>query len=146
MARVGTYDFKKSNIIFGNPAIGEMQITGFADGDAVEIEEANDAYKSEGGADGFVDRVKNGNNFLNIKIKLRQTSPANQVLSALHSADRLAGTPLPFAFTDTQSGDVITAVQAWIVKFPSLKRGNNVVEHEWTIKTGSDYVINVGGF
>jgi hypothetical protein len=141
MARTRTYDFKKSNIIFGI-----SQITGFADGDAVEIAEANDAFKSEGGADGFVDRVKNANNFLNIKIKLRQTSPANQVLSAIHTADRLAGTPLPFSFTDTQSGDIFTAVEAWIVKFPDIKRGNNVVEHEWMIHTGSDYVSNIGGF
>tara|TARA_R110002050_G_scaffold81700_2_gene174910 strand:- start:16 stop:447 length:432 start_codon:yes stop_codon:yes gene_type:complete len=137
---IGTFDFKKLSVIFG-----VSQITGFSEGDAVEIAEENDAFNSVGGADGYVDRVKNNSNFLTITLRLRQTSPTNQVLSGLHNADRLASTPLPILIKDRSGNTLISATAAWIIKHPTTSFGNEAKEREWMIKTGSTYVVNLGG-
>lgn len=144
MARLGTYDFKKSTIV-----LGLNQITGFAEGDSVEIEEAEDVFKYATGV-GSSDRVMNNNNYLKIKIKLTQSSPSNQVLSAIHLADRAGGVPLPFSFTYVDKNSIgkdvsIGGTTAWIIKFPTIRRGNNTTEHEWMLQTDGDYVINIGG-
>lgn len=139
--QLGTFDFKKLSVIFG-----VSQISGFSDGDAVEVSEENDAFNSEGGADGYVDRVKNNNNFLMITLRLRQTSPTNQVLSGLHAADRVAGAPLPLLIKDRSGNTLISAAQAWIVGYPkSITFGNEPAQREWIIKTGSTYVVNLAG-
>lgn len=137
---LGTFDFKKLNVIFG-----VAQLSGYADGDAIEIEEADDAFKKMSGADGFTDRIKNNANSLNIIIRLRQASPTNQVLSALHAADRAGGTPLPILIKDRSGTTLVSALQAWIVKFAKITRGTNVGMNEWRIETGSQYVVNIGG-
>jgi len=138
--KLGTFDFRKVAVV-----LGIHQITGYADGDVVEISLKNPSFKDEGGADGQTDRVKNANNALMIKIKLRQSSPSNDILTQLHLADLAAGAVLPFALKDTEGKDLFAAAAAWIVKFPDYKAGNNVVEREWEITTGSDYAIYLGG-
>jgi len=137
---IGTFDFKKLSVIFG-----VAQITGFADGDSVEISEENDAFNSMGGADGHVDRVKNNSNFLTVVLRLRQTSPTNQVLSGLHNADRVASAPLPLLIKDRSGNSLVAAKTAWIVKNPTISYGNEAKQREWTIRTGSDYVVNLAG-
>lgn len=137
---IGTFDFKKLNVIFGI-----AKLTGFADGDAVEVAEESPAFNSMSGADGHVDRVKNNANYLTITLRLRQTSPTNQILSAIHIADRVAGTPLPILIKDRLGNTLITASQAWIEKFPTTTFGNEAKTREWVIKTGSDYLVYIGG-
>jgi hypothetical protein len=137
---IGTFDFKKLNVIFG-----VAKLTGFADGDAVEVAEENPAFNSMSGADGYVDRIKNNANFLTITIRLRQTSPTNDILSALHAADRVSGTPLPLLIKDRSGNTLVTAAQAWIEKFPTAAFGNEAKTREWVIKTGSQYVTFIGG-
>jgi hypothetical protein len=137
---LGTFDFKKLSVI-----IGVAQITGFADGDSVEITEENDVFNSVGGADGYVDRVKNNANFLNVILRLRQTSPTNQILSGIHNADRAVSATLPLLIKDRSGNTLIAAKNAWIVKNPSIAYGNEAKQREWTIKTGSDYVVNLAG-
>lgn len=138
--KLGTFDFRKLNVIFG-----VAQITGYADGDALTVEEDQPAFNSMSGADGHVDRVKNNANSLTITMSLRQTSPTNQVLSALHLADRAGGVPLPLIIKDRNGTTLITTAQAWIEKFPKSAFGNEAKTREWVIKTGSEYVINIGG-
>lgn len=137
---IGTFDFKKLNIIFGG-----AQISGFADGDSLSVKEENNAFNSASGADGYIDRVKNNANFLTITIKLRQTSPTNQVLSALHAVDRSQSTPLPLLIKDRLGTTLISTAQAWITKFPDSAFGNEAKEREWTIQTSSVYIMNIGG-
>lgn len=138
--KLGTFDFRKLNVIFG-----VAQITGYADGDALTVEEKNPAFNIAEGADGHVDRIKNNANSLAITISLRQTSPTNQVLSALHLADRAGGVPLPLLIKDRNGTTLFSAAQAWIEKFPKAAFGNEAKTREWVIHTGSQYVINIGG-
>jgi len=120
-------------------------MTGFAEGDSVEISEENDAFSSIGGADGHVDRVKNNSNFLTVVLRLRQTSATNQVLSGIHNADRVASAPLPLLIKDRSGNSLVTSNYAWIVKNPTISYGNEAKQREWTIRTGSDYFVNLAG-
>ena len=138
--QLGTFEFKKLSVIYG-----VSQITGFADGDSVEITEENDAFNSTVGADGHVDRVKNNANFLTVVLRINQTAPTNQVLSAIHNADRAVSNPLPLLIKDRSGNSIITAKNAWIVKNPTIAYGNEAKQREWTIRTGSDYVVNLAG-
>tara|TARA_R110000787_G_scaffold129434_1_gene241257 strand:- start:151 stop:579 length:429 start_codon:yes stop_codon:yes gene_type:complete len=140
MQLIGTFDFRDLIVNFGG-----INITGYAEGDAVEVSEENDAFNSVSGADGYVDRVKNNSNFLNITLRIRQTSPTNQLLSAAHNADRLAGVVLPILIKDVSGTTLITASAAWVTRHPSITYGNEAKEREWSIKTGSVYAINLGG-
>lgn len=137
---LGTFDFKKLSVI-----LGVSQLTGFADGEALTVSEENDAFNSIGGADGHVDRIKNNNNSLTITVRLRQTSPTNQILSAIHNADRVAGTTLPLLIKDRSGNTLISATSAWIIKHPDTGFGTESSVREWTIKTGSNYVKNLAG-
>mgnify|MGYP003637558745 CR=1 FL=1 len=137
---IGTFDFKKLNVIFG-----VAHITGYADGEAVEVTEESPAFNSTGGADGYTDRIKNNANRLNITLRIRQTSPVNQVLSALHNTDRAVSTPLPIIIKDSSGTTLITAKNAWITQHPTITYGNEAQQREWIINTGSDYLINLGG-
>jgi len=140
MAGSGTFDFSNLNVIFG-----VASITGYADGDAIEISEENSAFNVSAGVDGWVDRNKNNANWLTITLRLAQTNPANQVLTAIHTADRLSSTPLPFFLKDSSGDTLITAEEAWIDKFPTVSFGNESKTREWVIKTGSIYVLNLAG-
>jgi len=137
---IGTFDFKKLTVIFG-----VAKLTGFADGDAVEVAEDSPAFNSVGGADGYVDRIKNNANFLKITIRLRQTSPTNDILSALHAADRVSGTTLPLLIKDRSGNTLFAAAQSWIEGFPNAPFGNEAKTREWIIKTGSQYSVFIGG-
>jgi hypothetical protein len=139
-AKLGTFDFRKLNVIFG-----VSQITGFAEGDALKVEEKNPAFNVAGGADGHIDRVKNNANYLEITMSLRQTSPTNQILSAIHLADRAGGGPVPIFIKDKNGTTLFTCAKAWIEKFPSGAFGNEAKTRDWVIHTSSDYVINYGG-
>lgn len=137
---IGTFDLKKLNVIFGI-----SKITGYSEGDSVSVEEKNPAFNVVVGADGHTDRVRNRSNYLEIVLSLNQTSPTNQILSALHSADRVASTPLPIIIKDGNGTTLITSASAWIEKFPKASFGNESKTREWTIHTSGDYVINIGG-
>lgn len=137
---IGTFDFRKLSLIFGT-----FHITGFAEGDAIEISEENDAFSSVGGADGGIDRIKNNANFLNVICRLRQTSPTNQVLSGIHNSDRATSLVLPLLLVDSSGATLIGAKAAWIVRNPTISFGTEAKQREWMIKTGSDYVVNLAG-
>jgi hypothetical protein len=138
--KLGTFDFRKLNVI-----LGATQITGFADGDSLIVEEDNPAFNTAPGADGHVDRVKNNANSLTITCSLRQTSPTNQLLSALHAADRAASATLPLMIKDRNGTTLIFAKDAWIERFSKAAFGNEAKTREWVIKTGSQYTVNLGG-
>lgn len=140
MANIGTFDLRKLNVIFGI-----SKITGYAEGDSITIAEKNPAFNTEIGADQHTDRIRNRSNHLIITIRLAQTTKTNQVLSALHSADRLASAPLPIVINDKNGTTLISSLSAWIVGFPEIKYGNESKPREWTIHTSGDYVVNVGG-
>lgn len=137
----GTFDLRQTTA-----TLGVVNIQGYAAGDSLTIEQDGDTYNSEAGADGFTDRIKNNATRLIITILLRQGSPINDQLSALHIADRTTNKGVvPFVFKDLNGNTLVTAKSAWITKPATIVNGNEAKQREWVIHTGSSYVLNVGG-
>ena len=84
----------------GNPAsvsdqklvglsFGGVPIVGQADGDWLEIDMTEDAWKPYCGTDGEVAWARQYNKMATVKIMLKQTSPSNDVLSAFLRTDQI---------------------------------------------------------
>ena len=59
-------------------------ITGWADGDYLDIDNDTDAFTDAVGTDGDVTRVRTNDDRATVTITLMQSSPVNDVLSAIH--------------------------------------------------------------
>ena len=141
MADIGTFDLRETTI-----TLGGVSIDGFAKGDVITIEQEGDTFGSEAGADGHVDRVKNNTATLKITLQLRQTSPTNDALSAVHIADKLTNKGIvPFAFLDKNGTTIVTAASAWIPKPATIVNGEEAKQREWVIMTGTVFAHFVGG-
>lgn len=119
MAKV--YSAKACSLSFAN-----IQITGWADGDFISIDNESDAYGDAIGTDGEVTRWDTNDNRANVTITLMQTSSANDRLSAMLRLDQLApnGAGIgAFYFKDTQGTSFYSGENAWIVKRPEATFG-----------------------
>jgi hypothetical protein len=125
------YDPKQCAVTFAN-----VQLTGWADGDFITIANASDAFTAQVGTDGEVTRSRTNNNMATITIRTMQSSPVNDLLSALHRMDLLlpngAGVA-PFQLQDLNGTSDYFAEHAWIVKAPDAKFGREAAEREWTL-------------
>lgn len=130
---VGTYDIRKLVV-----TLGAILITGWADGEAFGISEPEDAFETQRGSDGTVERYAKNVSDVEITLTLLPSSLANPLLSQLHLLDKTKGLgKVPFLMKDLNSPTTLANfLQAWVVKSPDLSAGNTAVQREWTIHTG----------
>jgi hypothetical protein len=130
---VQTYDPKKVHVFFNG-----IPVTGYAKDTFITIERKEDAYKPYVGCDGRYTRAKVNDHSAEIKIKLVQDSPTNDLLSAVAILDEQTdmGSGV-FLMTDLAGATVAKATDAWIQKMPTVERGAEVGEVEWTLFAGS---------
>ena len=69
--------------------VNGFDVTGYADGTFVTIALASDGVTTQVGADGEVARAINTDQRVDITLTLQQTSPTNDFLSGLYTADVL---------------------------------------------------------
>lgn len=135
------YDPDKVQVYFGG-----LLLQGFADGEYITVEQMSDAFQDVVGTDGEVARSKSNDNRAKVVIKLLQTSLSNAQLSAIHTADLLAGNGAgvsTFQMQDLQGGTLVHGEQAWIVKFPDNSMDRTAKSREWEIHIAS--VVRVEG-
>ena len=135
-----------------NPArvlvlIGSVPMQGFADGSGVEIAPAAARVTSKAGMDGEVARSIGTDKRHTVTIRLQQTSPSNDVLSAMAAADELSGggLPVPIMIQDLSGRSLFSADAGWVSQVPTQAFGVEVGEREWTLETGRPSVFIVGG-
>jgi len=120
---------------------GKIIDSGFAEGEFVSIEMNADDFSDKAGADGEVARARSNDLRATIKIKLLQTSQGNDLLSALRQlalASENGGDVGAFRLTDRSSGIVLArADKAWVSKPPTVSRGREIAENEWTLRAAS---------
>lgn len=111
--------------------------SGFADGEFVSVEPAADDFTDKAGADGEVARAKTNDRRATAKVKVLQTSQANDLLSQLRTLDinapNGAGVGV-FLLRDRSGGLLVRAEKAWIQKPPTVSRGREIAEYEWTLR------------
>jgi hypothetical protein len=126
------YSAKACSLSFAN-----IQITGWADGDFIVIDNESDDYGDIQGTDGETTRYELNDDRANITITLMQSSSVNDKLSALRKLDRLApnGAGIgSFYFKDTQGTSEYKGEAAWIVKPPAVTFGREAKPREWKIR------------
>lgn len=137
---LGTYSPSDMSII-----VAGHIVTGYTETSFVDIEFSNDRITMEKGADGEVARVINSDDSGMITIRLQQTSPSNDVLSALFDADIISkSAAFPVVVSDNLGTTKFVSDAAWITQYPSTSFSNGVEQREWKIQCGK-LIAHVGG-
>lgn len=137
---VRTYD--PSKVIIN---IGGFPISGFADGSFIVAQRENDSFTKVAGADGVVSRAKSSDKSGNIALTLAQTSPSNDILSTLLTADELTGAGvIPVILKDMSGRTTMIAANGWIRKPANAEFGKEITNREWMIDI-AEFNIFVGG-
>ncbi|KKN04674.1 hypothetical protein LCGC14_1095070 [marine sediment metagenome] len=139
---VRVYD-PKSIII----SVGTFVVEGFADGTFVTVERNEDSFSVQVGSDGEAARSKSNNRSGRITIQILQSSPSNDLLSALHALDENSPSGdgiVPSIVKDLNGTSLYTAQHSWIVKGPSAEHGREATAREWVIET-DDLTAAYGG-
>lgn len=137
---VKTYDPKKVAIL-----VGGVPITGFAKGTFVKVTRDEDTFTKYVGADNTTTRGKTNNTGGMIEITLAQSSPSNDVLSALHIADELSNSGVvPVLVKDTNGTTLHEAAAAWVKKPADWTGAKDVSETSWGLDCADLTMFNGG--
>lgn len=126
------YDPDQVSLIFAG-----VEITGWADGSFVKVEHTTPRRASVAGTDGDVTRSRSKDKRGMITFRLMQTSPSNDILSAISIADDLAPNGAgvaPVLVRDGQGRANYAGAQAWIVDQPDAEFDRGAKEREWKIE------------
>ena len=114
-----------------------IPLGGFADGEFIRVERDNPAFDDVAGTDGEVTRSKTNDGRATVTVRLMQSSPVNDLLSALHIADKAAPGGVgvgPFLMSDLQGTTLVAGDKAWISKSPDISQDRTATEREWLIR------------
>jgi hypothetical protein len=137
----GTYAAEKVIV-----TVGGVIVTGFADGDFINVKYSEDRYISKAGADGEVGRSKTASRLGEIEITVSGTSLANDELSAIFNLAQIGGIdpPIPFGVADLSGRSFAGASKAWIKSTPDLTFGKEISDRKWVLEA-ADLTISFGG-
>ncbi len=116
-------------------------------GSFCKLEPLSDAFVDVVSLDGQVTRSKTNDKRYDVTVTLMSSSPSNALLSALHTADQLAGNGAgvgPFLLKDRQGSTIYAAPECWITKMPSQDFGQKAVPVEWLIRV-ANMIPFIGG-
>jgi hypothetical protein len=114
--------------------VGGTPINGYADGTFIQVARSADSFSKVSGADGVVSRARSRDKSGEITITLAQTSPSNDVLSALHTLDETTGAGVvPVQCKDNSGRSVHFAAFAWVRKPADTEYGKEISDREWVL-------------
>lgn len=117
--------------------LGAADIEGYAPDAMLTLDENTDTYSMVVGTTGDVCRSKGFDRSAILTIRLMQTSPSNDILSALHNSDFRAPNGagvVTFSLRSSASGRfVFTAPDAWVAKPPAVTLDRGATVREWKI-------------
>lgn len=140
---VAAYDPAQVGIV-----VGGSLITGFAPDTFIGIDQNNDSFTLQMGADGDAARSKSNDRSATITLSLLQTSLSNDVLSALHNLDinSPSGDGIgAFQVRDNSGNLLVRAAKCWVRKPPTVEMGREAGVREWTLETDRIDWVNIGG-
>lgn len=120
-------------------------MTGFAEDSAVTVERMTDTWTDQVGTDGFVTRAKSNDQRGTVTVNLTQTSPSNDDLQVMATADELSGNGAgPFLLRDGSGRTICSGDTCWIVKTPSLEFARTAGTRQWSIRVAHLIVFAAG--
>ena len=126
-----TFDPKKVQATFGLIPLGD-----WGKGTFIKVTQDGDDFTYEKGADGSYDRINNNNNLVTVEFTLKQTSPLNDLLSAMRLADKsgnVGGVPLLIKDFGPGGTTLVALTKASIVKAPEIVMADSLQNRTWTI-------------
>ncbi|QDP60441.1 MAG: putative structural protein [Prokaryotic dsDNA virus sp.] len=124
---------------------GFYKLDGFTEGSFVTIEKDVQPYKTTRTIDGQVGRTFIKDDTYTITINLASTSPANDILNAIYSADSISQfAKFPLFIKDSLGSSLFLAPTCWIKEVPSMEYSTTVTQRTWVIQ-GTQCFINFGG-
>lgn len=131
MSAVKEYAAQEVVVYFGG-----VQVTGFADGDFVEIEQMSPAYDTAVGSDGETVFNKSSDRRVKVTITVLQTSLANAALSTILGNDVASVNGLGIGtclIQDLNGNSVAKGSKARIMSYPKSVYGNKAGPRAWEI-------------
>lgn len=112
---------------------GSSIVSGYADGEMVNVEYDEDAFTVKTGTQGDTVHIRSANLNGKATINLQQSSPLNDVLSNAAAADRIPGANviLPFMVKDLNGRTVLAAPAARIQKVAASPYSNDSENRQW---------------
>lgn len=125
--------------------VGGAIITGFSDGTFINVVRNEQTWNLKVGVDGEGTRARNNNTSGKFEIELMQSSPSNDVLSALIAADENAAAgAVPILVRDTHGTTVASCLTAWVQKYPDVGYAKETGVRKWIFETDALNIF-VGG-
>jgi hypothetical protein len=121
-----TYNAKEVAVI-----VGGFILSGFADGQFVNIVPNADLYELTVGTDGEGTRSAQNNKSAQITIDLLQSSESNAILESFASS----GETFPFLLKDNSGSTLYSAVTAWIRRRPDATFDRTATSRSWVLET-----------
>ena len=123
------YDPNQVGVIVG---VSPMQ--GFAEDSMVTIDMEDSQYNLATDINGDPTRFKSNKSIAKITLRLTQSSPSNDILSALVELDRINNSGVfPLMIKDNNGSSLFTSTAAYIEQVPSVDFGNENKNREWVI-------------
>ncbi len=140
-----------SNMMTYNPAmvkiaLGTHAVSGYAEDSFITIDQIDSGVTSKAGCDGEVVRSVDPNNRFTVKFVLLPNSPTNNFLLKKYKQDKKDGTGhFPVLIKDITGADKFSADCAWVTKNPTVNKGKEASNKEWTLETGQAEYEYTGG-
>jgi len=118
--------------------LGPVPIIGWADGQFINVALNEDTFALTMGTDGFGCRSTTNNYSGRITFTLGQWSPSNAGLKVLWLADRasMGNAPVwPFKMVDGNTGALVVAAHAWVIKPADQGFERDPTSREWIIES-----------
>lgn len=125
-----TYNPKEVTVIYGG-----IILTGFGDGDFINVEREAGDWSDFAGVDGEVTRSRLNDPRLTITLTLSQASPGNRVLSDLRKADAETGNGAKdLLIRDLRGETLLYCSKAWIQNPPAISFAREAGTREWELR------------
>lgn len=135
------YDPQSIQMIFKG-----ITLQSFADGSMVKPSRKEDSYSMVTGAQGDTVRIRNRNRTGSVAVQLLQSSPTNDLLSAIADQDEQFGTGAgTLMIKDLRGTTLIRATNAWIRKYPDPEFAKTHTNREWIFDCAVIEFTPVGG-
>ena len=124
---------------------GLHTVTGLADGNFVRIIKNSKPFETQRAMDGSRQRLFHHDEGYKVEITLAQSSPSNNVFSAIHNIDLLTRKMMfPLIIRDTRGQTSFFSASTWIDTVPEVTFSNSMETRTWTFGA-SDATLIVGG-
>ena len=139
--QLGSYAPSEVVVVISQESTGfTHQVVGFAEDSFIQLARDAESWTHSTGADGYTTRTHNINSSGKVTLELMQSSPSNDVLSAIWNRDRVfKNNSGLFSITikDGSGRSIARSDQAYISVFPDQTYGSSVNNNSWIISAAN---------